>query len=647
VNDATGCFEDALAQAATGDTLIFSNDPTAAGTPAPLNSVTKDASWKVRGRHPSFLNCASNFAHGVSIVFERGVTLEAIDGTYDDPLDMLFRLENCENVTISGYGATFKMNTASFTNGESRHALAFYDCSHCLVEGLVVDGSGGDGLYVATRHDDGLSRNMTFRNIRSYRHRRQGASIISVDGLLIEHSLFADTGGTPPNAGIDIEPNHDTAFMSNTLIRHVEFTRNEYAGVAMYMTKFNGDTTPISVAFEDIAVHDNWHSATPPTTTSYARVAMQSSVAGGPTTGLRGSVSFTRAYLSECAYGGFMTRKHHDMYVLNFTDLVVDRVGLVDNGEDHRAIKLLRYNYGGPSPAMGNIFFRGVFVNEPRDLPFLEINSADGAPMQDFAFTNALVVSPNAVGVDDVDGTLDTPLTYTLTSTFPGVTLSMASADPVAVRGEAAAAVTVSRSGSVEAPLPVRYSLAGPARNYDDYDGLHGYLVIPAGESSADIPVRARSQPGADPTTVILSLQSAPQYTLAMTADTSVTVDIVNERGVTTAGPSSTSSPGDGVGSTTTQASGSPGSPGDGTTAPSPGAGDSASSGNSSADGSAVTVEVALIIGGAILLGCACVAVALYARGRPARASSSVHLADTGSRSRRASRRQSSKPIYT
>lgn len=78
----------------------------------------------------------------------------------------------------------------------------------------------------------------------------------------------------------------------------------------------------------------------------------------------------------------------------------------------------------------------------------------------------------------------------------PAVTLAAAvpTASEIAARP---AAVVFSRTGSITAPLAVRYRLAGSAVNGVDYEPLEGEVLIPAGRSFAKLDIFAKVRAGA------------------------------------------------------------------------------------------------------------------------------------------------------
>jgi hypothetical protein len=83
----------------------------------------------------------------------------------------------------------------------------------------------GDGFYVSG------ARDVKFCSITADNNRRQGLSIIDADGIQVMHSLFKNTRGTRPSAGIDLEPDNATQSITKVQIRHSKFLNNAGAGV--------------------------------------------------------------------------------------------------------------------------------------------------------------------------------------------------------------------------------------------------------------------------------------------------------------------------------------------------------------------------------------------------------------------------------
>ena len=88
--------------------------------------------------------------------------------------------------------------------------------SDVLIEDLCITLCTGDGIYISGNNESAIgeyefaSKNVRLTKVVCDDNRRQGLSIIHVDGLIVRDCSFINTGrteSTAPSAGIDIEPN--------------------------------------------------------------------------------------------------------------------------------------------------------------------------------------------------------------------------------------------------------------------------------------------------------------------------------------------------------------------------------------------------------------------------------------------------------
>jgi len=99
------------------------------------------------------------------------------------------------------------------------------------------------------------SSDVTLSRLSLLRNQRQGMSVIGALHLLVEDSLFADTNGSEPMAGVDLEPNHATDALHNVTFRRCVARANGGGGFQMYLGRFqHGTALPLSVRFEDCRV---------------------------------------------------------------------------------------------------------------------------------------------------------------------------------------------------------------------------------------------------------------------------------------------------------------------------------------------------------------------------------------------------------
>ncbi|MBQ6340190.1 MAG: right-handed parallel beta-helix repeat-containing protein [Kiritimatiellae bacterium] len=198
------------------------------------------------------------------IVFERGAEVVAKKGAFLGKGDSLITLKRAENVKLSGYGATLRMHRADYAappyaKAEWRMSINLLSCSNVVVEGLTLLESGGDGVYVGVAGKNGPCQDIVLRDLVCDRQYRQGISVISARNLLIERCVLRNTGGTPPAAGIDFEPNHANEELSGIVMRDCTVTDNQGVGLDFYLGQLDGTTKPVSIKVVNCRMSGNSH----------------------------------------------------------------------------------------------------------------------------------------------------------------------------------------------------------------------------------------------------------------------------------------------------------------------------------------------------------------------------------------------------
>lgn len=195
----------------------------------------------------------------LTLLFEPGVVVLAKRGQFQGTGDSLFTARDCENVTLRGYGATLRMwkqdyQKAPYKKGEWRMCLDFSGCTNLRVEGLRLEYSGGDGIYIGCTDKQPYCKDVVIRDVVCHEHHRQGISVIGAENLLIENCVFSNTGGTPPAAGIDFEPNQPKERLTNCVLRNCTTIDNDGAGILIYLKPLSSETAPISILVENCFV---------------------------------------------------------------------------------------------------------------------------------------------------------------------------------------------------------------------------------------------------------------------------------------------------------------------------------------------------------------------------------------------------------
>ena len=200
------------------------------------------------------------------VVLGKGVTLRAKPGAFHGRADSLVNYIDCTNVVISGYGATLRMDRDAYdkppySKSEHRHTLNLRGGGGIRVEGLTCTESGGDGVFIGGgRRIDGKfypPENVTLRDVKCVRNYRQGLSVITVRGLLCENCDFSETGGTPPQSGVDLEPNWPDEVLQDIVFRNCRFENNKGCGFEFYIGNLNGRSQPVTARFENCVTRGN------------------------------------------------------------------------------------------------------------------------------------------------------------------------------------------------------------------------------------------------------------------------------------------------------------------------------------------------------------------------------------------------------
>lgn len=191
-------------------------------------------------------------------VLDPGVELQAKRGAFRGVRDFFVVVHGVTNVTLrGGEGSAIRMwkcdyQKPPYEKSEWRYALRIMRSANVLVEGLRICDSGGDGVGIG-----GCSRDVTIRKCVFDNNHRQGASVFSVENLLVEDTVFSNTKGTPPAAGIDFEPDCNKWNFSNCIFRNCVFENNAGSGIEFYFEHLYADTKPISLTFENCRIENN------------------------------------------------------------------------------------------------------------------------------------------------------------------------------------------------------------------------------------------------------------------------------------------------------------------------------------------------------------------------------------------------------
>ena len=196
-------------------------------------------------------------AHGLEIdgsmtlSLSSNATLQAITNSADT-YSVVMVFHGATNVNIVGGTIRGDRQTHTGTTGEWGMGIWINGGQQVFVGNVTSEENWGDGIYVT-----GASKNVNICGVTSDHNRRQGMSIVWADGVVVTSSVFENTAGTAPEAGIDIEPN-PSENVNNVNISKSKFLNNAGGGFQSGVPFANtGLATVTNVIFDSNDVENN------------------------------------------------------------------------------------------------------------------------------------------------------------------------------------------------------------------------------------------------------------------------------------------------------------------------------------------------------------------------------------------------------
>lgn len=154
-----------------------------------------------------------------------------------NPRYAVIRVYNANNVSISGGSILGERDSHLGHGGEWGSGIEIRSSSNVTVSDMHISKCWGDGIFVGIYVPKGQTlepcSNIVLQRVVCVENRRQGLSILSVNGMRVLSSEFRDTVGTSPACGIDIEPEAGET-VENVEIADCTVTGNAGSGIEIY-----------------------------------------------------------------------------------------------------------------------------------------------------------------------------------------------------------------------------------------------------------------------------------------------------------------------------------------------------------------------------------------------------------------------------
>ncbi|MBD3292638.1 MAG: hypothetical protein GF393_06910 [Armatimonadia bacterium] len=304
------------------------------------------------------------------IVFEEGVEILAKRGEFHALSAALFRASGVENLVLRGEGATFRMwrddyaNPDLYEKAEWRHCLYIAGCTNVAVIGLTLTESGGDGIYLGGGGSG--NRDITIRGVTCDANYRQGISVISAENLLIEDCVLSNTKGTPPEAGIDFEPNYSTNRLVNIVVRNCLSTGNNTSGYVVSIRSLDAESEPVSIRFENCRSVDDGVMA--------AWTATTGTLESTP----EGRIEFVDCVLEGCRQAGLTLSGAAERDLFR-----VENCRVLDCAEETPLVSPIMFaSSPGADIPSGGAVLQDVTVRDSLDRPPIGYNNSAGVPLR-------------------------------------------------------------------------------------------------------------------------------------------------------------------------------------------------------------------------------------------------------------------------
>jgi effector-binding domain-containing protein len=428
-----------------------------------------------------------------TIIFEDGVVVAAIKDSFADVYATLFSFIRCQNVSLIGYGAELIMNKAEYialNDSEYRHGIAIENCLNFTIKGLIIRDTGGDGIYVggANYWQDNLtySKDILIEDVQCINNYRQGMSITSVENMQVINCHFSKTKGTLPEAGVDVEPFETYQRIINLEFRNCKFFENNWSGLAIALVYMDSTSMPVSIEVNDCLFKDNGSEGHPYGNAEiFANTEYKSPV--------KGNVAFNRCAIDGSDWSAFYTRKTEASYRVKFKDCVFNNVSRKQK-EYNEPIFLEVPDYDNPSPYIGGIDFENVYISYPTDFPFLRIYGWETLAGVKNITGNLTIVANSVLDtkIEKVANEINFDLKYKKFLSLPSLSSRFESNGSVIEECKTDEKISFGIVQKVDYPVLLNISTNGGATQGNDYNLLTQAIVIPSGQLTNGITIKAR-----------------------------------------------------------------------------------------------------------------------------------------------------------
>ncbi|SAK99617.1 right-handed parallel beta-helix repeat-containing protein [Caballeronia ptereochthonis] len=174
------------------------------------------------------------------IRFAQGASIKLLAHNTDSY--QIMRVWDVSNVNIESPYLDGSKSLNAATSGEWGMGISIAGSSNVTITSPTTINCWGDGIYIANSYTEAgvTSKTVVINNHLADGCRRQGATIISGDTITFNNPVWQNIAGTAPQAGLDIEPDDNTAVLRAIRIVSPKTLGCAGPGIQVYLGSFAG-----------------------------------------------------------------------------------------------------------------------------------------------------------------------------------------------------------------------------------------------------------------------------------------------------------------------------------------------------------------------------------------------------------------------
>ncbi|SAK56807.1 Pectate lyase superfamily protein [Caballeronia fortuita] len=174
------------------------------------------------------------------IRFAQGASIKLLAHNVDSY--QMMRVWDVSNVIVESPYLDGSKSLNAATSGEWGMGISIAGSSNVTISSPTTIDCWGDGIYIANSYNNTgvTSKAITISNHLADGCRRQGATIISGDTITFDNPVWRNIAGTAPQAGLDIEPNDNTAVLRAIRIVNPRTMGCAGAGIQIFLGSLAG-----------------------------------------------------------------------------------------------------------------------------------------------------------------------------------------------------------------------------------------------------------------------------------------------------------------------------------------------------------------------------------------------------------------------